>query len=98
MLERDHEYGLAKRWREEGGRDAANQIVTSHFRPVVKISADYRGYGLLMAEIISEGNVGLMQALKRFKPERGFRFATYAMWWIKASVQGDILRVIRRTV
>jgi RNA polymerase sigma-32 factor len=92
MLERDQEYELAKRWREHGDRDAADQIVTSHLRLAVKIAMGYRGYGLPISEIISEGNVGLMQALKRFEPEKGFRFATYAMWWIKASIQDYILR------
>jgi RNA polymerase sigma-32 factor len=92
MLERDQEYELAKRWREQGDRDAADQLVTSHLRLAVKIAMGYRGYGLPISEIISEGNVGLMQALKRFEPERGFRFATYAMWWIKASIQDYILR------
>jgi RNA polymerase sigma-32 factor len=92
MLERDEEYELAKRWRERGDRDAANQLVTSHLRLAVKIAMGYRGYGLPISEIISEGNVGLMQALKRFEPEKGFRFATYAMWWIKASIQDYILR------
>jgi RNA polymerase sigma-32 factor len=92
MLERDQEYRLAKRWREQGDRDAANQIVTSHLRLASKIAMGYRGYGLPIAEIISEGNVGLMQALNRFEPEKGFRFATYAMWWIRASIQDYILR------
>ena len=92
MLERDQEYELAKRWREHGDRNAADQLVTSHLRLAVKIAMGYRGYGLPISEIISEGNVGLMQALKRFEPERGFRFATYAMWWIKASIQDYILR------
>jgi RNA polymerase sigma-32 factor len=92
MLERDQEYRLAKRWREQGDRDAANQIVTSHLRLATKIAMGYRGYGLPIAEIISEGNVGLMQALNRFEPEKGFRFATYAMWWIRASIQDYILR------
>jgi RNA polymerase sigma-32 factor len=92
MLERDQEYRLAKRWHEQGDHDAANQLVTSHLRLVAKIARGYRGYGLAMAEIISEGNVGLMQALNRFEPERGFRFATYAMWWIRASIQDYILR------
>jgi RNA polymerase sigma-32 factor len=92
MLERDQEYRLAKRWREQGDRDAANQLVTSHLRLAAKIAMGYRGYGLPMAEIISEGNVGLMQALNRFEPERGFRFATYAMWWIRASIQDYVLR------
>src|SRR6202051_4355467 len=92
MLERDQEYRLAKRWREQGDRDAADQLVTSHLRLAAKIAMGYRGYGLPISEIISEGNVGLMQALKRFEPEKGFRFATYAMWWIKASIQDYILR------
>jgi RNA polymerase sigma-32 factor len=92
MLERDQEYRLAKRWREQGDRDAANQIVTSHLRLATKIAMGYRGYGLPITEIISEGNVGLMQALNRFEPEKGFRFATYAMWWIRASIQDYILR------
>jgi RNA polymerase sigma-32 factor len=92
MLERDQEYTLAKRWREQGDRDAANQIVTSHLRLAAKIAMGYRGYGLPMTEIISEGNVGLMQALNRFEPELGFRFATYAMWWIRAAIQDYILR------
>src|SRR5437660_2049601 len=92
MLERDQEYNLAKRWRENGDRNAANQLVTSHLRLAAKIAMGYRGYGLPISEIISEGNVGLMQALNRFEPEKGFRFATYAMWWIRASIQDYILR------
>jgi RNA polymerase sigma-32 factor len=92
MLERDQEYRLAKRWREHGDHDAANRLVTSHLRLAVKIAMKYRGYGLPVSEIISEGNVGLMQALNRFEPDRGFRFATYAMWWIRASIQDYILR------
>jgi RNA polymerase sigma-32 factor len=92
MLERDQEYELAKRWREHGDRDAANQLVTSHLRLAAKIAMGYRGYGLPISEIVSEGNVGLMQALNRFEPEKGFRFATYAMWWIRASIQDYILR------
>jgi RNA polymerase sigma-32 factor len=92
MLERDQEYNLAKRWREHGDRDAANQLVTSHLRLAAKVAMGYRGYGLPVAEIISEGNVGLMQALNRFEPEKGFRFATYAIWWIRASIQDYILR------
>ena len=83
---------LAKRWREHGDRDAAHQLVTSHLRLVAKIAMGYRGYGLPISEVISEGNVGLMQAVKRFEPEKGFRLATYAMWWIKASIQEYILR------
>jgi RNA polymerase sigma-32 factor len=92
MLERDQEYNLAKRWREHGDRDAANQIVTSHLRLAVKIAMGYRGYGLPVSEIIAEGNVGLMQALNRFEPEKGFRFSTYAVWWIRASIHDYILR------
>jgi len=92
LLERDQEYKLAKRWREHGDRDAAHQLVTSHLRLAAKIAMGYRGYGLPISEIISEGNVGLMQALNRFDPEKGFRFATYAMWWIRASIQDYILR------
>jgi RNA polymerase sigma-32 factor len=92
MLERDQEYRLAGRWREHGDRDAANQLVTSHLRLAAKVAMGYRGYGLPISEIISEGNVGLMQALNRFEPEKGFRFATYAIWWIRASIQDYILR------
>jgi RNA polymerase sigma-32 factor len=92
MLEKDQEYQLAKRWREHGDRDAANQLVTSHLRLAVKIAAGYRGYGLPVSDIISEGNIGLMQALNRFEPEKGFRFATYAIWWIRACIQDYILR------
>ena|SRR5438552_3043738 len=92
MLEREQEYQLAKRWRELGDRDAANQLVTSHLRLAAKIAMGYRGYGLPVSEIIAEGNVGLMQALNRFEPEKGFRFATYAMWWIRACIQDYILR------
>src|SRR5580698_8088102 len=92
MLEKEHEYNLAKRWREQGDRQAADQIVTSHLRLAAKIAMNYRGYGLPLSEIISEGNVGLLQAVNRFEPERGFRFATYAMWWIRASIQDYILR------
>src|SRR5881396_816550 len=92
MLEPQQEYMLAKRWREHDDRDAAHHLVTSHLRLVAKIAMGYRGYGLPIAEVISEGNVGLMQAVKRFEPEKGFRLATYAMWWIKASIQEYILR------
>jgi RNA polymerase sigma-32 factor len=92
ILEKELEYRLAKRWREEGDRKAADQIVTSHLRLAAKIAMNYRGYGLPISEIISEGNVGLMQAINRFEPERGFRFATYAIWWIRASIQDYILR------
>ena len=92
MLERREEYMLAKRWREHSDRDAAHKLVTSHLRLVAKIAMGYRGYGLPISEVISEGNVGLMQAVKRFEPEKGFRLATYAMWWIKAAIQEYILR------
>ena len=92
MLEPQEEFMLAKRWRERGDREAAHRLVTSHLRLVAKIAMGYRGYGLPMSEVVSEGNVGLMQAVKRFEPERGFRLATYAMWWIKASIQEYILR------
>src|ERR1700732_3670615 len=83
MLERQEEYVLAKRWRAHGDRAAAHKLAPSHLRLVAKIAMGYRGYGLPIAEVISEGNVGLMQAVKRFEPEKGFRLATYAMWWIK---------------
>jgi len=92
MLEPSEEYMLAKRWREHGDRDAAHRLVTSHLRLVAKIAMGYRGYGLPIGEVVSEGNVGLMQAVKRFEPEKGFRLATYAMWWIKAAIQEYILR------
>jgi RNA polymerase sigma-32 factor len=92
MLEPQQEYMLARSWREHGDRDAAHQLVTSHLRLVAKIAMGYRGYGLPIAEVVSEGNVGLMQAVKRFEPEKGFRLATYAMWWIKAAIQEYILR------
>ena len=91
MLEADEEYMLAKSWRERGDVDAAHKLVTSHLRLVAKIAMGYRGYGLPVSELISEGNVGMMQAVKRFDPERGFRLATYAMWWIRASIQEYIL-------
>jgi len=92
MLEPQDEYMFAKRWREHGDREAAHRLVTSHLRLVAKIAMGYRGYGLPISEVISEGNVGLMQAVKRFEPEKGFRLATYAMWWIKAAIQEYILR------
>ena len=92
MLEPQEEFMFAKSWREHGDREAAHRLVTSHLRLVAKIAMGYRGYGLPIAEVISEGNVGLMQAVKRFEPEKGFRLATYAMWWIKASIQEYILR------
>ncbi|HTO80921.1 MAG TPA: RNA polymerase sigma factor RpoH [Methylomirabilota bacterium] len=91
MLEPEQEYMLAKRWREHGDSDAAHQLVTSHLRLVAKIAMGYRGYGLPVSELISEGNVGMMQAVKRFEPDRGFRLATYAMWWIRAAIQEYIL-------
>jgi RNA polymerase sigma-32 factor len=92
MLEPEEEYMLAKRWREHEDSGAAHRLVTSHLRLVAKIAMGYRGYGLPVNEIISEGNVGLMQAVKRFEPDKGFRLATYAMWWIRASIQEYILR------
>jgi len=92
MLEAEEEYMLAKRWKEQDDQEAAAKMVNSHLRLVAKISMGYRGYGLPLGEIISEGNVGLMQAVKRFEPEKGFRLATYAMWWIRASIQEYILR------
>jgi RNA polymerase sigma factor (sigma-70 family) len=92
MLEPQEEYMLAKSWREHGDRDAAHRLVTSHLRLVAKIAMGYRGYGLPISEVIAEGNVGLMQAVKRFEPDKGFRLATYAMWWIKAAIQEYILR------
>jgi len=92
MLAPQDEFMLAKRWREHGDRDAAHKLVTSHLRLVAKIAMGYRGYGLPISEVISEGNVGLMQAVKRFEPDKGFRLATYAMWWIKAAIQEYILR------
>jgi RNA polymerase sigma-32 factor len=91
MLLPEEEYMLAKRWREHADPDAAHRLVTSHLRLVAKIAMGYRGYGLPLSELISEGNVGMMQAVKRFDPERGFRLATYAMWWIRASIQEYIL-------
>jgi RNA polymerase sigma-32 factor len=92
MLEPQEEYMLGKRYQEHGDRDAAHKLVTSHLRLVAKIAMGYRGYGLPIGEVVSEGNVGLMQAVKKFDPDRGFRLATYAMWWIKASIQEYILR------
>ena len=92
MLEPQEEYMLARSWREHGDREAAHKLVTSHLRLVAKIAMGYRGYGLPISEVVSEGNVGLMQAVKRFEPEKGFRLATYAMWWIKAAIQEYILR------
>jgi RNA polymerase sigma-32 factor len=92
MLSKDEEFMLAKRWREHSDPDAAHKLVTSHLRLVAKIAMGYRGYGLPIGEVISEGNVGLMQAVKKFEPDKGFRLATYAMWWIRASIQEYILR------
>ena len=92
MLEPAEEFKLAKNWRDEGDREAAHKLVTSHLRLVAKIAMGYRGYGLPISEVVSEGNVGLMQAVKRFEPDKGFRLATYAMWWIKAAIQEYILR------
>lgn len=92
MLEKDQEYMLAKRWREHQDTGAAEQLVTSHLRLVAKMAMGYRGYGLPVAEVISEGNIGLMQAVKKFDPEKGFRLATYAMWWIRAAIQEYVLR------
>ena len=92
MLEPEEEFMLAKRWQEHEDSDAAHRLVTSHLRLVTRIAMGYRGYGLPIGEVISEGNVGLMQAVKRFEPEKGFRLATYAMWWIRASIQEYILR------
>src|ERR1700735_82774 len=92
MLEPQEQFMLAKSWREHGDRDAAHKLVTSHLRLVAKIAMGYRGYGLPICEVISAGNVGLMQSVKRFEPEKGFKLATYAMWWIRASIQEYILR------
>ncbi|WP_299814528.1 RNA polymerase sigma factor RpoH [uncultured Jannaschia sp.] len=92
MLEPEEEYMLAKRWVEEGDTEAAHKMVTSHLRLAAKIAMGYRGYGLPQAEVISEANVGLMQAVKKFDPEKGFRLATYAMWWIRAAIQEYVLR------
>jgi RNA polymerase sigma-32 factor len=92
LLEPEEEYMLAKRWKEHEDPEAAARMVNSHLRLVAKLAMGYRGYGLPLGEVISEGNVGLMQAIKRFEPEKGFRLATYAMWWIKASIQEYILR------
>ena len=92
MLDAAEEYILAKNWREKGDKESAHKLVTSHLRLVAKIATGYRGYGLPMNELVSEGNIGLMTAVKKFDPEKGFRLATYAMWWIKASIQEYILR------
>src|SRR2546425_11839095 len=91
MLEPQEEYMLAKSWREHGDREAAHRLVTSHLRLVAKIAMGYRGYGLPLSELISEGHVGMMQAVKRFDPDRRFRLATYALWWISAAIQEYIL-------
>jgi len=92
MLDAEEEYMLAKNWRENGNLQSAHKLVTSHLRLVAKIAMGYRGYGLPVNELISEGNIGLMQAVKKFDPDKGFRLATYAMWWIKASIQEYVLR------
>jgi RNA polymerase sigma-32 factor len=92
VLEADDEYILAKRWVDDGDYEAAHQLVTSHLRLVAKIASGYRGYGLPMSEVIAEGNIGLMQAVKKFDPDKGFRLSTYAMWWIRASIQEFVLR------
>ena len=92
MLDKEEEYMLAKNWRERGNLKAAHKLVTSHLRLVAKIAMGYRGYGLPVNELISEGNIGLMQAVKKFDPDKGFRLATYAMWWIKAAIQEYVLR------
>jgi RNA polymerase sigma-32 factor len=92
MLEPEEEFMLAKRWKEHGDTAAAHKLITSHLRLVAKIAMGYRGYGLPVGEVISEGNIGLMQAVKKFEPDKGFRLATYAMWWIKASIQEFVLR------
>lgn len=92
MLEREQEFALARRWHDHGDREAADQLVTSHLRLAAKIAKNYGGYGLPVSEIISEANVGLMQAVNRFEPDKGFRFSTYAIWWIRASIQDYILR------
>lgn len=92
VLDADEEYALAKRWTEDGDAEAAHKLVTSHLRLVAKIAMGYRGYGLPVAELIAEGNIGLMQAVKKFEPDKGFRLSTYAMWWIRASIQEFVLR------
>ena len=92
MLSAEEEYMLAKSWRDRGDLKSAQKLVTSHLRLVAKIAMGYRGYGLPVSEMVSEGNIGLMQAVKKFEPEKGFRLATYPMWWIKASIQEYVLR------
>ena len=92
MLDAEEEYMLAKSWKDRGNLKAAHKLVTSHLRLVAKIAMGYRGYGLPVNELISEGNIGLMQAVKKFDPDRGFRLATYAMWWIKAAIQEYVLK------
>ena len=92
MLDAEEEYMLAKNWKDNGNLQSAHKLVTSHLRLVAKIAMGYRGYGLPVNELISEGNIGLMQAVKKFDPDKGFRLATYAMWWIKASIQEYVLR------
>ena len=91
VLQPEEEYGLAKQWREHHDRDAAQKLVSSHLRLVAKLAMRFRGYGLPISEVISEGNVGLMQAVRRFEPDKGFRFSTYAMWWIKAAIQEYVI-------
>ena len=92
MLSEKQEVNLAKKWRDEGDTDAAHTLVTSHLRLVAKIAMGYRGYGLPVTELISEGNIGLMQAVKKYDPDKGFRLATYAMWWIRAAIQEYVLK------
>ena len=92
MLDAEEEYMLAKNWKERGNLQSAHKLVTSHLRLVAKIAMGYKGYGLPVSELISEGNIGLMQAVKKFDPDKGFRLATYAMWWIKAGIQEYVLR------
>ena len=92
MLDSEEEYMLAKSWKERGNLKAAHKLVTSHLRLVAKIAMGYRGYGLPVSELVSEGNIGLMQAVKKFDPDKGFRLATYAIWWVKASIQEYVLR------
>lgn len=91
VLQPEEEYGLAKQWREHHDRDAAQKLVSSHLRLVAKLAMRFRGYGLPISEVISEGNVCLMQAVRRFEPDKGFRFSTYAMWWIKAAIQEYVI-------
>ena len=94
MLDAEEEYMLAKNWKDRGNLKSAHKLVTSHLRLVAKIAMGYRGYGLPVSELISEGNIGLMQAVKKFDPDKGFRLATYAMWWIKAGIQEYVLKIM----